>query len=236
MRFQDIIDFIFPKYCIACHTSGDYLCKSCKKQLLPHPEICPVCHRYSTDYQTCINCRSDKENFLEWIIIPFAYKDWLKKLILRLKYYHKKDVTDFLVERLALAIQTNQILSSLITSHSSLITSVPSHRYRKYFIKGYNQSELLAKKLSQKTWIPYQSLVQKKKHSKTQAGLDRKQRLTNLQSAFTMKENNLTGTETILIVDDVTTTWSTINEIAKTIKHTYPKTKIWGVVLGRHIW
>jgi hypothetical protein len=49
-----------------------------------------------------------KNFFLEGIIIPFAYDATLKKLIMKLKYFHKKDIGRFLVERLDIALQANQ--------------------------------------------------------------------------------------------------------------------------------
>jgi len=274
-----LINFIFPRHCIACWQQGEYLCKSCKKQLQPHPEICPYCHRVSKDYTTCIECRCNKNNNLEGIIIPFAYTTLLKKLIIKLKYFHKKDIGEFLVERLTIALQANQSFqrkfnicpplskegwcvaqedlsratrnpSSVNTDTSPfskgrqnkkistlLISFIPSHRYRHYFVKWYNQSELLAKKLSKKLHVPMVVLARKQKHTKTQASLDRNGRLYNLKNAFSLIQNlNLFGNETMLIVDDITTTWSTINELAKLIKFHYPDIKVRWAVLWRHIW
>lgn len=79
-------------------------------------------------------------------------------------------------------------------------------------------------------------ILKKPEKTVSQALLKRAQRLTNLQGSF--KKNPkivLHGNETILIVDDVTTTGSTMEEAAKTIKDIYPNTKIWGIVLARHI-
>lgn len=239
----DLIDFLFPRHCITCSKPGNYLCKTCKKQLQPHPEICPVCHRFSKDYQKCLNCKSDKNFVLEWIIIPFAYTDLLKRLIIKLKYFHKKDIGEFLIDRLALALEANETFqqesknSALWILNSELIISfVPTHRYRHYFVKGYNQSQLLAKKLSEKLHVPVVDIAKKKKHTKTQASLDRNGRLKNLKNAFSLIPNlTLLGNETILIVDDITTTWSTINELAKLIKFHYPNIKVRWAVLWRHM-
>ena len=50
-------------------------------------------------------------------------------------------------------------------------------------------------------------LARKQKHTKTQASLDRNGRLYNLKNAFSLIQNlNLFGNETMLIVDDITTT------------------------------
>lgn len=170
---------------------------------------------------------------MEGIIIPFSYQEEMKRIILKVKYFHKKDMVNFLAERLSLAIQTNQTLITHSDKKMTIITYVPSHRYRRIFIKGYNQSQLLAKALAQYVHLPYLPIVIKKKHTKSQAQLNKNQRSKNLQNAFQLC-TQLQGTETIIIVDDVTTTGSTLNTMAKTIKYSYPKTKIWGIVLCRH--
>ncbi len=226
------IDYLFPRQCINCSATGAYLCKSCKKKLEPHPEICPYCHRTSKDYRTCIECRCNKKNYLEGIIIPFAYTDLLKTLIIRLKYFHKKDIGDFLVERLVIAFQANQSFPQ----NNVIITFIPSHRYRHYFVKWYNQSELLAEKISERLQVPMVAVAEKKKRTKTQASLDRNGRLHNLKNAFSLTKNlRLQWNETLLIIDDITTTGSTINELAKLIKYHYPKIKVRGAVLWRHV-
>lgn len=229
-----LIDLVFPKQCINCSTTGAYLCKNCKRKLYPHPEICPYCHRASKDYRTCIDCKTNKDNYLEGIIIPFAYTDLLKKLIIKLKYFHKKDISGFLVERLEIALQANQSFQvrenrdKYNASNSKIvITWIPSYRYREYFIKGYNQSKILAKKLSEITDIPCVCIAKKQKHTKTQASLNRNGRLYNLKNAFSLTKNlSLLGNETLLIVDDITTTGSTINELAKIVKNQHPKVKV----------
>ncbi len=235
-----IIHRLFPRKCINCWIWDTYLCKTCKKKLEPHPEICPYCHRYSKDYLTCIECRCDKNKYLEGIIIPFAYTSLLKRLIIKLKYFHKKDISSFLIERLAIALQANQIFQQQTNTFqdkhlSCIISFIPSHRYRKYFIKGYNQSELLAKKLSEYLHVPLIKLASKQKRTKTQASLNRNGRLHNLKNAFSLAKNlSFIGEEIVVIIDDITTTWTTINELAKLIKQQYPKIKVRWAVLGRH--
>lgn len=228
-----IIDFLFPKVCIGCYSRGDYLCASCKKTLEPHQEICPVTHRFSPDFAVHID--SWRDVAYQWIAIGFAYNDLLKKLILQLKYYHRYDVASFLIDRLVLVIQINQILQRLFRAKRVIITSIPTHRYRKYFVKGYNQSELLASGVADKLWLQYLSLLRKNKHTRIQAFLSRQQRLKNLEGVFSVRPHiHLAWDECVVIVDDITTTGSTINEIAKELKRTYPLLTIWGVVIGRH--
>ena len=228
-----LIDFLFPKVCISCQHPGDYLCLQCKKTLQPHPEICPVSHRFSPDGKVHIDYR--REVAYQGIAIGFAYSDLLKKLILNLKYYHHYDVAEFFVDRLILIIQTNHTLQRLFHTKRVIITSIPSHRYRKYFIKWYNQSELLARGVAEKLWYQYIPLVKKRKHTRIQAFLSRRERMKNLEGVFCLhKDISLQWDECVLIIDDITTTWSTINMLAETLKRAYPELTIWGVVIGRH--
>lgn len=231
-----LLNFLFPKQCINCEATGEYLCKSCKKTLLPHPEICPYCHRFSANYEVCLNCKAERHPPIEGIIIAFSYQDLIKRLILKLKYYHKSDIADFLAHRLILAMQSNKKIHENIR-----LTYIPSHWFRHYFVKGYNQSKLLARKLSKISsprngggWFPVIDLATKIHRTHTQAGLNKNQRINNLKNVFKIKEGEIKGDETIIIVDDVTTTGSTIIELAKTIKTQFPKTKIWWLVLARN--
>ncbi|NOZ44748.1 MAG: ComF family protein [bacterium] len=227
-----IVDILFPKQCIVCGIYGDYLCKSCKTKLKPHPEICPYCHKYSQDYKICIDCRMKRTNYLEGIIIPFVYSDILKKLVLKLKYAHKRYLSHFLAQRLLIAFLANPSLQSHILPNPCFVTAVPSHWRRKYFIKGYNQSELLAKNFCDLNNLTYVKLAKKRRNTKSQAKLNRKQRLKNLDNAFHIYKNlPIPPQSIILIIDDITTSGATLNELAKSIKQIYPHNKIRALVL-----
>ncbi|MDR3169201.1 MAG: double zinc ribbon domain-containing protein, partial [Candidatus Peribacteria bacterium] len=204
------LDFLFPRECVSCHTVGSYLCPDCKKSLYAHPEICPFCHKVSKDFQVCFSCKA-QQDALEGILIGFSYQDVMKKLILKVKFGHKKDVVPFLAGRLALLVQTNEQLQGKKLS----ISFVPSHRRRKYLEKGYNQSELLAKELANQLGFPILALAKKQKYTVSQLKLRRAQRAKNLQSVFVPSHlEALSRDATVLFVDDVTTTGSTLLEIA----------------------
>lgn len=229
------LDFLFPRECVGCGKEWNYLCSDCKKQLYAHPEICPLCHKDSKDFRICFWCRA-KEDSLEGIIIGFSYKSLLKKLILKVKFGHKKDIVDFLAERLSLLMLTNENLSSLVETHQLFISFVPSHWKRKYLEKWYNQSELLAKALANQLWLPMISVAKKLKYTVSQLKLSKTERAKNLNEVFVIQDvEQLSQWSTILVVDDVTTTGSTLLELAKVIKKERSDVKIRGAVLARNM-
>lgn len=230
-----ILDLFFPRQCLGCKKTWAYLCKSCKKKLQPHMEICPFCHKYSTDYAKCLDCGMNQKNALDGILVPFSYSWFLKKIILKLKYYHKSDVVDFLIDRVVLAIYANHSLMRKLDDWDVVISWIPSHWHRRYFVKWYNQSYLLADKLANKLNMDYKILFKKTKNTKSQASLNRQWRLKNLKNVFDFRWDIwlLNKTKMIILVDDITTTGSTMNEIAKLIKNKFPKIVVWWIVLGR---
>ncbi len=230
-----MLKLIFPEICVNCWKEGSYLCNECKKKLQTHPPICPYCHQNSTDFKTCKACKNTfSDAYLEGLIIWFSYNNIIKKLILKLKYFHKKTIAEFIAKQLKLFIVSNQsIILDINNSEKTIITWIPSHRIRKYIIKWYNQSYLIAKKLSQLLWYKFEKILWKKKNTKSQVKLNKQQRKENLKNVFWLLKP-LNWNETIIVVDDITTTWATINEFAKTIKNIYPNIKIRWIVIARH--
>ncbi len=232
---KKILERLFPRCCYWCGKQGTYLCFECKKSLLPHPEICPSCHQPSTGFKTCVSCMLEGNFFVEGLLVGFSYQNILKKLILKLKFQHKRDIASFLAERAALLVQTNPYLSPLLKQKKLAISFVPSHRYRKYFQKGYNQSEILARTLANLLEIPLLPCCKKTRATVSQLKLNRKERLKNLNSAFCLFENfDCEAWTTLLLIDDVTTTGATLNELAKTIKLKRANLQVWGLVLARN--
>ena len=230
-----LLDFLFPRVCMWCWKKWEYLCSECKKELYSHPEICPFCHRKSADFQTCKACAEGQ--ILKWIIIWFAYKWVVKKLILKAKFAHKKDVISFMAKRLALLVQSNQQLKSELENYQLFVSYVPSHWRRKYYEKWYNQSELLAKSLANELWIPMLKLASKKSYTVSQLHLNREERKKNLKWVFSAQDLSLMPNgSSILLVDDVTTTGSTLSELAKTIYETRNDLNFRWAVIARNMW
>lgn len=231
---SDIIDIFFPKISLWDQTQGEYLSKNDKKTLKSHPEMCPASHFHSTDFKTLPPYR--KDFVCEWVHIGFIYTEYLKKLIIKLKYDHRYDIATFLAQRLRLSIQSNQTLMKHIKKYPTYITHVPSHRRRKRFFRWYNQSEMLARSLAKELDLMHTDIYHKKRHTSSQTKLKRAQRLKNLQWVFVLKDKNIPINACIIIVDDIITTGSTLNQLAKTAKKQLPKSHIWWAVLGRHHW
>lgn len=81
--------------------------------------------------------------------------------------------------------------------------------------RGYNQAELLARELSEKTNLPCLDLLEKTRETVNQAKLDRAARMENLNGVFAVAAK---PPRSVILIDDVMTTGSTVNECCKTLK------------------
>ena len=81
-------------------------------------------------------------------------------------------------------------------------------------MKGYNQSKLLAIHVANHLELPCIQLREKTKYTKSQTKLKREQRLVNLRNSFTNTAIILPEKATVIIIDDITTTGATIDELA----------------------
>lgn len=225
-----MLNILFPRTCCGCRSLGSYICKSCKKLLQPHSEICPITHKNSPGYSTRQDLLTTTSP-LDGCIVLFRFDPLIKKLIRQLKYYHRADISWFLWEKLAWEIKSHEKLWS--DKSNLIITYVPSHRIRHYITKWYNQSKLLAQQLAKNLNIPLQSICKKTKHTHSQVGMTKIERKNNLTDAFEVIAPIPTWS-TIIIVDDVLTSGATMIEMAKTIKKSQPDCQVWGLCVARN--
>jgi len=94
---------------------------------------------------------------------------------------------------------------------------VPLHPARQRE-RGFNQASLLAELLSAQTSIPVKPLLERTRYTTTQTALDRSERMENLHNAFRLRKNADVRGWRVLLVDDVLTTGSTLNECARILK------------------
>ena len=223
-----MLDVLFPKKDINTCNIWTYLDKKVKLKFKTHDEICYKCRKASNNFITHSFCKWF--NSLEQLVICFYYTSDLKKYILNFKYYHKKVL---LYEIWDMMNMFFSIYFAWLDKNKTIISYVPMHWIRKYFIKWYNQWELLANYIWKKNNIRVQKVCKKIKWTKPQAKIkNREKRFNNIKNSFwevKIPEN----IDTIIIVDDVMTTWSTLEEMVNTIRLHYPNKKIYWLVFAK---
>ncbi len=223
-----MLDFLFPKTDINSGDIWENISQLTKNKLKIHDEICYICKKESSWFDTHSHCK--KKYSPEKIVTCFYYNNHIKSIILNFKYYHNYKVWEDLSK-----LMLHFFKMYLPIDNNVAITYVPMHWIRKYFIKWYNQSEILAKKLSKYTKLPLIKICDKWGNTKAQAKINnRNERLKNLKNSFTYNKNlKLSSISKIIIVDDIITTWSTIEEMTKCIKKQHPFLKIYWITLAR---
>lgn len=158
-----------------------------------------------------------KEVFSVW-----EYEGLMEKLIWKIKYGGMYDIINELVEKALKKI-------TLELPEDTSITYVPMYK-KKEKQRGFNQAELIAKRMGKKTDRPVVKLLEKTKDNRSQVGLNSQERIENVKDVFKYFEN---GSRTnVLLVDDVYTTGATMKECIKVLKKGGVK-NIWGFTLSR---
>lgn len=225
-------EILFPKFCLICKKEGSFLCEDCLSLIDIHSfAYCPICQKRVLDFRTCKECKR-KTNLSGLLFATYYEKnEILKKLIDYFKYPPfvrdiSKDLSKIIISYLSL-IEFN-------FPENSFFIPVPLSKKRERW-RGFNQAKEIAKELSKFYNIALiDNLVLKIKETSPQVELSQKERETNLKGAFKLNENfsgNLKG-KTIFIVDDISTTRTTLEEVAFEIKKLKPK-EIFGLVIAR---
>ena len=99
-----------------------------------------------------------------------------------------------------------------------IIIPVPIHKKRKS-LRGYNQSELIAKKLSDEFKMPmYIDVLKKQINTIPQSSLGKKARKSNAQNVYKVDNMQKIKNKNVVILDDIYTTGATANECIKVLK------------------
>ncbi len=208
------IDALFPKSCLSCGAEGDYLCQDCAGIL----EISGFHRPYKTRYLNDLHFPLSYQNILTRNLIQkFKYEPFIKELA--------QTFSNLIISHLQL--QDNQPdFSDFILIAAPL--SKKRHKWR-----GFNQSEELAKNLGQFFKIPCcNDTLFKIKETLPQADLKEKERKENIKNSFLCKNPEKIKGRKILLIDDVYTTGSTMEEAARVLKNAGSK-EIVGIVIAR---
>lgn len=211
---MSIMDYLYPRRCPICDepTGGRYICAKCKTipRIVLEPR-CVKCGKHIDDdaLEYCLDCRTSEKHFVTGISL-YEY-DSVSDSIYRFKNKGRSEYADFYTEEMV------KRLGKTIKSYKAdALIPIPLHKSKEKK-RGYNQSEVLALGLSKKLGIPVRNdvLIRTNK-TKEQKKLSHGERQNNLVGAFHMTENDV-KLESAILIDDVYTTGSTMDEAARTL-------------------
>jgi ComF family protein len=203
-----ILDVIYPPLCLCCENllvGGDkHVCVSCWESL----------KRVETDLPLFLQTR---DKLLAGGVVDdlvslyvFEKEGGFQKIIHAVKYSGTSSLGIDLGRRLGQNLKTHKTIADTLVP-------IPLHK-RKLRERGYNQSEFIARGLSDVTGIPVNAnYVERAKFTQTQTTLSMEERRMNMERAFTCVSSEVEG-KVIVLVDDVITTGATITSCAHMLK------------------
>jgi len=224
----NIIDILFPPHCAGCKKWGVRICEDCLMAIRTISGPICLCCGYPLLSNELVFCRRCKSTSLHCDKIrSWAYFDGvLKKAIHQLKY--RRDLG--LGESLSLPLITFLQIQAWIVD---IVIPVPldQNRLKK---RGYNQAALIAEPISRSTGILFnRNSLFRIKETKSQVGLSIIERKNNVKDAFLANSSVVNG-KSVLLVDDVVTTCSTLNSCANALKNAGAR-KVYGLSIARSL-
>lgn len=186
-----ISQLVFPYYCFIC-----------KKEVATQESICTSC---------LLTFRRSYDTPYPYITSIYSFKDpSIKKIIHAIKYFHRKDL---------IAPLSHALIDEIKKKDTEyVLVPVPMPKLRTY-MRGYNHIEALANLIHTKTGLPIDVnlVLRNPNHSKKRQVMmkSRNERIKNPHNAFIVNSSASIHGKKIILLDDVTTTGATLQEIRK---------------------
>ena len=224
--FTDIAMLLFPRCCTVCGRKllkgEELICTPCQRQL-PKTTFSPTA--LNPMLQRFIGSPAVRH---ATSYIYYERQNAYSRLITEAKYGDRPDI----IRRLA-RMAADELLPSGFFDAIDVILPVPLSARRKRH-RGYNQSEWIARGISDVTGLPVDGgCLIRRKDNKTQTTMNRDERWQNVQGIFALRHPERLAGKTILLVDDVTTTGATLMSCIDTLSHAVPDIQISLFTLAR---
>ncbi len=218
---RKVIDVIIPPRCLSCGevvSSDNHLCLECFQKLTfitaPYCKHCgtPFTRTISDGELLCINCLDNKKkDNIRISRSAVVYDNFSKKIILDFKFL------DHIENKKLMANWLNIAGYDIFNLGVDLIIPVPLH-FLRILSRKYNQSAILAKEIAKITRIDVAfDCLKKTKKTRPQVMCTGNERKKNVRGAFSVDNAQKIKGKRILLIDDVYTTGSTLNECAKVL-------------------
>ena len=223
---QALLDLFYPPRCPGCGRVGFTFCDVCQARIEPPPA--PACIRCGQPAETeclCPTCRATPSH-LDRIASSAIFAHPLRDAIHDLKYNDGRSLARPLGARMAAFWRRGSFAADVIIP-------VPLHTAR-LAERGYNQSALLARSMSQEIGVPIdETALVRAKATQQQVMLKAVERRENVREAFSC-QGDVSGKQVVL-VDDVCTTGSTLEACAAALRSA-GAASVWAFTLARAQW
>lgn len=181
------------------------------------PDRCAVCGKLTDEGKSiCTDCDiTFPRKFEQFSVGEYfcysacEYNDNNRNIVIGAKKYRDFSKLSFMATEINDLLRAYGIIESI-----DIIVPVPMGRIKR-ITRGYNHTEKMARHLSYLSGIETVKALRKVKESKEQKTLSRQQRLHNLKGCYKVNERKAPKGKTLLVIDDVTTTGSTLIEVSK---------------------
>ena len=230
-----LLDILYPVYCLGCSRSGIWLCSDCLAKIkIENFFRCPICNYKSLRGQPHPGCAQYSQ--LDGLLIATGFQDtFVQKIIHRFKYNFIQDLAQPLSELLFQKIILSDYLfyPHLTQGYFDYFVPVPLHKRRQLW-RGFNQAEELALSLIKQIRVDYLPCIKRTRYTSTQTNKKRNAREKNLQGAFVVLPDFIPQIKNkkVLLIDDVYTTGSTMQEVAGVLKQAEAD-EVWGIAIAR---
>ncbi|UCG62539.1 MAG: ComF family protein [Candidatus Zixiibacteriota bacterium] len=209
---KGFLDFVFPPLCLGCgeYTEADHsICDTCQKAIdLFEQPICLTCGSMLAADLRCPACRDDA-------LVLYAYGNYtgpLEQIVIQFKFKGIMRPAGFFAE--AIASRFGELIKP---AEGLVLVPVPLHPTRENR-RGYNQAEILARRLSETLGIPMRTdVLTRTKKRRPQARLNHRERAVNIRGVYEVAEV-LDDSGSVLLVDDVVTSGATVREASRTLQ------------------
>lgn len=213
-----MLDLLFPERCVCCDEIADQpgkgVCRECHNKIVYIKEpFCMKCGKplKEDEGEYCTGCQRTAHSYIQGTAL-YDYGS-MADSIYRFKYKGRQEYAGFYGRELY--EKRGRWLAAL---RPDALVPVPIHSSRKR-MRGYNQAELIARALSKRSGVPVNTkLIIRVKKTIPQKNLNETERQNNLKRAFKIQQNDV-KLSTIVIIDDICTTGSTVNAMTEVLKN-----------------
>lgn len=224
MKVLDVLNLIYPPVCVICNgklngrEARDHLCECCFRSIKRNlPPYCGQCGRslanLADSVKICRECR-EKTFYYDMARSCYLYDGLARQLIHLLKYSGKLSLEHIFCSSMNRFLRDNPA----VTAGVDAVIAVPLHHAR-FREREFNQAALLANAIcAEFGFVNLSGCLERAVATRQQSELDRDQRQKNVEGAFRVTRHSRLHGSNLLLVDDLITTGSTLNECAKALK------------------